>query len=413
VNIDRITRDVALGRIRHHIADCPPSTQDLPLFEAQGLVCAQDISAAHASPDTPRSAVDGYAIASAATRDASPEHPARFTTAGLIRPSTAIPDAIGPGMAAPILTGGQLPPGADCVIPNEEVAFSGKTVAINREASVAEHVRPPGADINSGTRIVRHGEELTPAILAALAVSGATKVTVFKGPRVLVLALGNELSPLEAPAEPGRLHADNLLLAGGLLRARGVADLRAEVCTNEVDAIADKLHQADARCIVTTGGTGPGARDFILGAALKAGFTPLYTGLALTPGKSSFAALRGDTLLFALPGTPWAVFTLMHAMVLPAMCWLRGRTLPVPSPILARPQSLPHSAPLGWERLVPCTNTALGAELLAHPLVDRTRESRLDMLQAQGLLIVSDKAEQDELLPMIPIWENLRGLRLG
>ena len=147
-------------------------------------------------------------------------------------------------------------------------------------------------------------------------------------------------------------------------------------------------------------------------AALEAGFKPLFTGLTLTPGKSMFAAVRSNTLLLALPGTPWAVFALMHALVLPAMCWLRGRTLPVPGLILARPSLLPGGAQLGWERLVPCTVSAVGAELHAQPLLDRTREARLDMLQAQGLLIVSDKAETGELLPMIPIWENRRGHRL-
>jgi molybdopterin molybdotransferase len=177
--------------------------------------------------------------------------------------------------------------------------------------------------------------------------------------------------------------------------------------------ITEKLALTDVQCIVTTGGTGPGERDFILEASRQAGFEPLFTGLTLTPGKSMFAAVRGDALLFALPGTPWAVFALMHAVVLPAICWLRGRTLPVPGPILARPSVTPTAAQLGWERLVPCTNSALGAELQAHPLLERTREARLDMLQAQGLLIVSDKVEQGELLPMIPIWENSRGHRLG
>jgi hypothetical protein len=101
----------------------------------------------------------------------------------------------------------------------------------------------------------------------------------------------------------------------------------------------------------------------------------------------------------------------MHALVLPAVCWMRGRTLPVPSPVLARPLVMPPLAQAGWEKLVPCTIAPHGSELHATPLLDRSRETRRDMIEAQGLLIVSGLEEPGELLPMIPIWEHRRGHR--
>jgi len=413
VTEERISRDLALERIRHHIRETELPERETPLFESLGRICAQDLFAAHATPAEPRSTVDGYALASLDTRLATQQTPVHLDVVGLIRPSTVAPPPLGIGNAAAILTGGPLPPGADCVVPREAVELLGTGLKLTRELAPMDHVRAVGSDLKVGTRIVRRGEELTPTVLAALAVSGISRAKTYLPPRVRVLALGNELAALEGPTPPGRMPADNLLLAAGLLRSRGVADVRAEVCANELDTIAGKLAEDDAQCCVTTGGTGPGERDFIMQAALRAGFKPLFTGLALTPGKSMFAAMRGNRLLFALPGTPWAVFTLMHALVLPAICWLRGRTLPVPGPILARPSVTPAAAQHGWERLVACTNSAIGAELQAQPLLERSREARLDMLQAQGLLIVSDKAEQGELLPMIPIWENSRGHRLG
>lgn len=410
---DRTTRDQALERIRHHIHEHPLAQRDTPLFESLGLICAQDLFAAHATPAEPRSTVDGYALASLDTQGATPETPVQLLVEGLIRPSTTAPAPLGAGRAVGMLTGGPLPPGADCVIPAEAAGLLGGSLKLTREYAPMDHVRAVGSDLKAGTRVVRRGEELTPAVLAALAVSGVGHAKTYASPHALVLALGNELCALDAPACPGRTPADNLLLAAGLLRCRNVPDTVAEVCPNELETIATRLSATEAQCIVTTGGTGPGERDFIMRAAQLAGFEPLFTGLKLTPGKSMFAATRDDKLLFALPGTPWAVFALMHAVVLPAICWLRGRTLPVPGPILARPAVMPTPAQLGWERLVPCTNSALGAELQAQPLLERSRESRLDMLQAQGLLVVSDSVEQGELLPMIPIWESGRGHRLG
>lgn len=411
--MDRISRDHALERIRHHITDTPPTVRETPLFDGLGFICAQDLFAVHSTPAEPRSLVDGFAVASADTRTASVQSPAQLRVEGLIRPSTTAPAPLLAGTATAILTGGPLPPGADCVAPSETVEVLGDSIRLSRELSPLDHVRSAGCDLKAGTRIARRGEELTPAVLATLAVSGVTRAKTFALPRVLVLALGNELAALEAPLSPGRMPADNLLLAAGQLHYRGVPQVQAEVCANELGTITTQLMPNDVQCVITMGGTGPGQRDFIRTASQRAGFQPLFDGLALTPGKSMFAAVRGSTLLLALPGTPWAVFALLHALVLPAICWLRGRTLPVPGPILARPSVTPNAAQIGWERLVPCTNSALGAELQAQPLLERSRETRLDMLQAHGLLIVSDKVEQGELLPMIPIWENSRGHRLG
>lgn len=409
---ERISRDLALERIRHHIHGHPSQVMELPLLNSLGLVCAQDLFAAHSTPAEPRSTVDGYALDSQDAQHATPQNPVQLPVEGLIRPSTATPEPLKKGQAMRILTGGPMPHGADCVVPDEEVEALGDSLRLFQGLAPQEHVRSIGADLKIGTPIVRRGEELTPAVLAALAVSGVMQAKAFTTPKILALALGNELDPLSEIPAPGHMSADNLLLVAGLLTLRSVPDVTAEVCANDLSIISSKLRTADCQCIITTGGTGPGHRDFIMQAAVDAGYTLLFTGLTLTPGKSMFAAVRGSTLLFALPGTPWAVFALMHALVLPAMCWLRGRTLPVPSPVLAHPSVKLKPSQLGWERLIPCTISALGAELQAHPLLDRNREARLDMLQAQGLLILSDKVEAEDLLSMVPIWENRRGLRL-
>jgi molybdenum cofactor synthesis domain-containing protein len=408
----RISRDQALERIRAHVREHAPATALLPLDQCHGLVCAKDLFALHATPAEACSSVDGYVLSSAATHGAA-RHPAQLRISGEIRPSTREPLPLAPGVAARILTGGRLPEGTDCVLPDEEAIVHGDQLTISTEVRQSAHVRPAGSDLKAGTRIVRRGEDLSPQVLAALAVSGVTHAQVFLPPRTRVLAIGNELAPLGAEAQPGRIPADNLLHVSGLLRLRGVPQVETTVVANDLSGIAADLDASTGfQCIVTTGGTGPGDRDFLFAACERAGFQPLFHGLTLTPGKSVFAATRGQTLLFALPGTPWAVFALMHALVLPSMCWLRGRTLPAPTPVLARPLALPPAPRQGWERLVPCTITGHGAELHAQPLLDRNAENRLDMLAAQGLLIISPQAEGNDLLPLIPIWENRRGQRL-
>ncbi len=409
------SRDQALELLRHHIRAHAPGVERLPLDQALGRVCTDDQFAARSVPGRPRSSMDGYALNSGEIDGASLANPVRLALAapgGEIRPSTSAPEPLAPGSARPILTGGLLPEGADAVVAAEDAEAADGHVRFFEEVEPGAHVRDVGADIRAGTRIIRRGEDYAPPILATLALSGSSHVPVHAQPEVLVLAVGNELAALGTTPAPGQTAADNLLLAAGLLRQRGVTNIVSEVCANDVLTVADRLVAAgEPACIVTTGGTGPGQRDFLLQAARLAGFEILFHGLKLVPGKSVFAAVKGRTILFALPGTPWAVFALLHALVLPAACWLRGRAIPVPIPVLARLDQVPPEAPPGWERLVACTITAVRAELHAHPLVDRTREGRLDMIEAQGLLLVPPHVSEGDLLPMIPIWEHKRGHR--
>lgn len=411
-----VSRDQALELMRHHIRAHAPGSERLALHAALGRICADDQFAARSTPSTPRSSMDGYAVLAADTAGATLTTPATLALSGEIRPSTTDPAPLALGHACAILTGGPLPPQADAIVAAEDVEAVGESggdvLRVFSEVRPGDHVRQVGADIRAGTRVVRRGEDYTPAVLAALALSGVMQVPACVNPEVLVLAVGNELSPLDAASGPGLTSADNLLLAAGLMRQRGLLNITSEVCPNSRDEVARRLEAAgEPSCIVTTGGTGPGQRDFLLQSARQAGFEILFHGLKLHPGKSVFAAVKGKTILFALPGTPWAVFALMHALVLPAACWLRGRALPVPIPVLARPDQMPPEAPPGWEKLVACTIAGVRNELHAHPLMDRSRENRLDMIEAQGLLLVPSHVTEGDLLPMIPIWEHRRGHR--
>lgn len=407
-----ISRDQALERIRHHLRSNPLPPQTVSVSEALGHISAQDLFAAHATPAVAKSSVDGYAVFCANTAKATPEAPVRLEVKGEVRPSTGAPEPLAPGTACHILTGGALPPGADAVIPFEDVTLGSGGITMVQPVVKDAHVRAVGSDLKAGTRVLRRGEDCTPTALSCLAVSGVLRLPVYAHPKALVLAVGNELCGLDDTPAPGQMPADNLLLAAGLLRQRGFVETGAEATANSLEHVTQRLNAAgDVHCIITTGGTGPGQRDFMLQAAQQAGFTVLFQGMKLHPGKSVFCATRGRTLLFALPGTPWAVFALMHALVLPAACWLRGRALPAPVPVLAKPVILPTAAPQGWEKLVACTYSAHKAELLVTPLLDRTREARLDMMEAQGLLLVPAHMELGDLLPMIPIWEHRRGHR--
>ncbi|MES9997731.1 molybdopterin-binding protein [Desulfovibrio aminophilus] len=364
----------------------PAAPHPLPLAEALGLASAEDIGADHDVPVQARSALDGVALRSADTLAASAAAPLLLAVNGHVRPSTEPEHPLEPGLACRVLTGAPLPHGADAVAPDEEIFLAGETVTLTAPVPVGRGVRLPGSELARGTTILSRGQILGPAAAAALASLGRTEIHAVPPPRALVLAVGNELVPLEEArrARGPLLVADNLLLLRGLLLESGVREVEAAVCPNEPEVIVRALRRTEADLVVTTGGTGPGDRDFSFSSATSAGFNPLFRGLALHPAKSALALRRDRSLLFCLPGTPPAVFAAFHALILPALLALRGVRAPQP-----RTRALLTAQLKGSERaqrLTPCSLALEEGRLLATPLAG-VLGPRGQMLQAHGLAV--------------------------
>jgi molybdopterin molybdotransferase len=107
-----------------------------------------------------------------------------------------------------------------------------------------------------------------------------------------------------------------------------------------------------------------------------------------------FAARRGSTLLFGLPGPPAAVFACFHAVVLPAVRRLRGLADPT-TPLTARFETGLSARP-GGDWLVLCSLRRRGAELLATPLTGKDTPPMLAMGLAHGVAVL---AGGDAVLP--------------
>jgi molybdenum cofactor synthesis domain-containing protein len=99
-----------------------------------------------------------------------------------------------------------------------------------------------------------------------------------------------------------------------LLAERGF-DVELLVVPDDVDAIAAAIRDADARLVVTTGGTGIAPRDVTPEATMRVceriipGFGELMRAKSLektpmAPLSRAQAATRGNTLVLNLPGSP-------------------------------------------------------------------------------------------------------------
>jgi molybdopterin molybdotransferase len=292
------------------------------------------------------------------------------------------------GEAARVLTGGIVPPGANGVLAEEDVEIDEDAIKVSTPIRQGWFVRPAGGEIAKGAIILRAGEIVTPQAAAVMMRTGVKSIHAYPRPTAWTIALGSELTDptqLEEEGE-GRFPADNLVLTGGLLYKSGAEVEFSGVLPDEEERLIGVLSSEDLPdVIITTGGTGRSERDFAHSSAQQAGFTTIFDRLDIRPGRNMFAAHKGNTLLFCLPGPPTAVFACYHAVVLPIIRMLRG--LQNRPAIMAKLENGISARP-GGHWLFPCRLTHKGTGLVATPLAGKEVPPMLAIGQAHGAAIV-------------------------
>jgi molybdopterin molybdotransferase len=317
-----LSMDEALDRILERIRPLPPEA--VALDEAAQRVLAEPGVASVDLPPFPSSAMDGFAVHAGDT-------PGTLPVAFRVAAGSPSVDALPAGVAAGIATGGVVPEGADAVVPVELVAERNGDVEIPDAALPGAHIRPRGGDVRQGEVVVAAGTRLGAAQLGALAAAGVATVACHARPRVAVLATGSEL---RAPGEalgPGEIYESNRAAVATVLSGAGALVERLPVIVDEEDAHRAALTRAlEADVLVTTGGVSVGPHDLVRRIASGLGVEEVFWGVAVKPGKPLSFGVRGDTLVFGLPGNPVSSLVGALLFVRPAVLALQGLADPRP-----------------------------------------------------------------------------------
>jgi molybdopterin molybdotransferase len=317
-----LSMDEALDRILERVRPLPPEA--VALDEAAQRVLAEPGVASVDLPPFPSSAMDGFAVHAGDT-------PGTLPVAFRVAAGSPSVDALPAGVAAGIATGGVVPEGADAVVPVELVAERNGDVEIPDAALPGAHIRPRGGDVRQGEVVVAAGTRLGAAQLGALAAAGVATVACHARPRVAVLATGSEL---RAPGEalgPGEIYESNRAAVATVLSGAGALVERLPVIVDEEDAHRAALTRAlEADVLVTTGGVSVGPHDLVRRIASGLGVEEVFWGVAVKPGKPLSFGVRGDTLVFGLPGNPVSSLVGALLFVRPAVLALQGLADPRP-----------------------------------------------------------------------------------
>lgn len=317
----------ALRRVLDAAAALPaPCTETVALEDACGRITARALSARMDQPPFDRSPLDGYALHSADTAEASREHPAALPVVMKLYAGDAPAAALPAGCAARIMTGAPLPEGADCVLMQELTDSGEETVQLYAALKPGQNVVFRGEDIAAGALIAPAGTALTPAHLGVLAGQGYAEVPVYRPLTVGVLATGSELLACGEAWAPGKIYDANGIQNASRLRQLGFA-VRRQHCSDDPAVITRQIQQLLTECdaIVTSGGVSVGQKDYLPAVLEQLDAEMIFQGVAQKPGSPMLAARVGGKLVFCLSGNPFAAAATLEQYVLPALLRAAGR----------------------------------------------------------------------------------------
>lgn len=340
--------------------------ETVALPEALDRVLAADVICPVNVPPHDNSAMDGYAFAGTALKNAQPDQRLTLRVVGTSIAGAPWHGQLVAGECIKIMTGAVMPAGLDTVVPHEQVTAGDTFIELDASAVRAgANCRLRGEDLQQGSVALHVGQRLTPAALGLLASLGLGQISVRRRLCVAYFSTGDELlSPGDTPRE-GAIYDSNRFSLQALLRRMGAKVLDLGAIPDEPAALQERLLQAAslADVVLTSGGISAGEADHTRAMLQSMGSVqfwhvamrpgrPLAVGLltpvaahisvksassAITTSASSSQKQSDATLaprpavLLGLPGNPVAAMVSFLMFVRTALALLAGeRAAPVP-----------------------------------------------------------------------------------
>ncbi len=304
----------------------------VPLTESLGKVLAEDIVSRDDIPPFANSAMDGYAVIASDVTGASTDDPVELEVLEDLPAGQVATKTVKNGTAIRIMTGAQMPEGADAVIQVEKTSSgTGEGVRhgfvkILGQAKTGENVREAGEDVKKGDTVLTERAVLSPAAVGLLASLGYPEVKVVKTPRVAVITTGDELLNIDQPLQPGKIRNSNAYSLYAQAEQAGAVPIASGISVDTKEALTKLLKKSleEADVVVTTGGVSVGDYDVVKDVMDLIGAKLNFWSVAQKPGKPLGFWTYGEKLLFGLPGYPVATMVCFEEYVRPAIRKMMG-----------------------------------------------------------------------------------------
>ena len=296
-----------------------PQTEEVDLETAGGRVLAQDLYADRDYPTLDRSARDGFAVRSS-------DMPGRLRVIGEVRAGERFSAPIALGEAVEIMTGAPVPQGADSIVMVEHVQRDGDLITYNAEAPVGQFINYRGGESAAGTLLLAAGTQLGYTEIGLLASVGCVRPSVYRQPRVTIIATGDELvAPHEIPLPHQTRNSNAYSLAVQVRRAGGIAEILEIARDDEAQTRALIQQGLSADLLLLSGGVSAGKYDFVETALHSLDAEFFFDRVAIQPGQPLVFGRAQSRFFFGLPGNPASTMVTFELFARTAVEMLAGQ----------------------------------------------------------------------------------------
>jgi molybdopterin molybdotransferase len=306
----------------------PRATSLVSVWDALGLVLAQEVQTDREYPPFDRSTRDGYAVRS---KEATPG--AQLKSVGEIKAGDTVREALAAGTCLQIMTGAAVPAGADAVVMIEHTSREGDVVRFERAAQTGQNVVPRGSEAAAARTILTPGMRLGYAELALAAQVGAVRLQCAQRPRVAILSTGDEVVLIgETPGEFQIRNSNSVSLAAQVRIAGGEPVVLGNAA-DRIEDLGEKIERGlKEDALVLSGGVSMGKYDLVESVLKAMGTEFFFDAVAIRPGKPAVFGICQGKPVFGLPGNPVSTMVTFELFVTPAIDLLSGaqaRALPL------------------------------------------------------------------------------------
>ena len=345
----------------------PRASGSVSVWDALGLVLAEEVKTDRKYPPFDRSTRDGYAVR------AKDVHPGAQLLCGWeIKAGDTVTEALAPGTCVQIMTGAAVPAGADAVVMIEYTQREGDLVRFERAAQTRQNIVPRGSEARRGQTILTPGMRLGFAELALAAQVGATQLQCSKRPRVAILSTGDEVVLIDEQPGAFQIRNSNSVSLAAQVRIAGGEPVVLGNAADRVEDLGEKIElglKEDA--LVLTGGVSMGKYDLVENVLRALGAEFFFDAVAIRPGKPAVFAVCQGKPVFGLPGNPVSTMVTFQLFVTPAIALLSGAAA--------------HPLPLLEARLAEALNERPGLDHFLPARIEwRAAEAKVKALQWQG-----------------------------
>jgi len=306
----------------------PRATAVVSVWDALGLVLAQEVRTDREYPPFDRSTRDGYALRS---KEAVPG--AQLKCIGEIKAGDTVKEALAAGTCLQIMTGAAVPAGADAVVMIEHTTREGDLVRFERAVEPGQNIVPRGSEATAAQSILTPGMRLGYAELALAAQVGAVRLECAQRPRVAILSTGDEVVLIDESPGEFQIRNSNSVSLAAQVRIAGGQPVVLGNAADRIEDLGEKIERGlKEDALVLSGGVSMGKYDLVESVLKAMGAEFFFDAVAIQPGKPAVFGMCQGKPVFGLPGNPVSTMVTFELFVAPAIDLLSGaeaRALPL------------------------------------------------------------------------------------